>query len=311
MTAIKSLDGQQTDTTGFGPLQLGSGDSVSAQLALNFTPNRLDIREGSAGSPTSNLAPTVKVSRTETITQAQIDAYASGADGAAAVAAIAGTSVGSSATETQAVGLFGGALNSSSSANNPDACGVYGTGRITGGSAPAGIAGGFGGFFQGRRDVDTAYATGVEISCANYTATAGVYGSANSDTKGIWINAIGNADSAVAIQVGNAFNHKFDVGLSFGSGNGGAITTWSIRDDSSSAVSLSIAGSHASGAIVINNNAGLLNLNNNFMTLSERTAPSAPGADACRIWVQDNGSNLTQLMCQFNTGGPKQIAIQS
>jgi hypothetical protein len=44
--------------------------------------------------------------------------------------------------------------------------------------------------------------------------------------------------------------------------------------------------------------------------LNERAAPAAPAADKANIWIQDNGSGKTQLMIQFSTGAPIQIAIQ-
>jgi hypothetical protein len=46
------------------------------------------------------------------------------------------------------------------------------------------------------------------------------------------------------------------------------------------------------------------------ITLKETTAPAAPAANVANLWVQDNGAGKTQLMVEFNTGGPIQIAIQ-
>lgn len=42
----------------------------------------------------------------------------------------------------------------------------------------------------------------------------------------------------------------------------------------------------------------------------EMTAPAAPAANCMHLWVQDNGSGKSQLMVEFATGGPIQIAIQ-
>ena len=42
----------------------------------------------------------------------------------------------------------------------------------------------------------------------------------------------------------------------------------------------------------------------------EQTAPSAPGANAVRLYAQDNGAGKTQLMALFNTGAAQQVAIE-
>lgn len=46
------------------------------------------------------------------------------------------------------------------------------------------------------------------------------------------------------------------------------------------------------------------------IALKERTAPSAPPADTCYIYAQDNGAGKTQLMALFPTGAAQQIAIE-
>jgi len=42
----------------------------------------------------------------------------------------------------------------------------------------------------------------------------------------------------------------------------------------------------------------------------EQTAPSAPSANGCYIYAQDNGAGKTQLMALFNSGAAQQIAIE-
>lgn len=49
----------------------------------------------------------------------------------------------------------------------------------------------------------------------------------------------------------------------------------------------------------------------NYVDILEMTAPSAPGADTCRLFVQDNGSGKSQLMGRFSTGAPQQILLQA
>ncbi len=54
-----------------------------------------------------------------------------------------------------------------------------------------------------------------------------------------------------------------------------------------------------------------LDLYTGFAELTERaSAPSAPGADAVRIYAIDNGAGKTQLMALFSSGAAQQLAIQ-
>lgn len=47
-----------------------------------------------------------------------------------------------------------------------------------------------------------------------------------------------------------------------------------------------------------------------YMDISEMTAPSAPGANTARLFVQDNGAGKTQLMAIFPSGAAQQVAIE-
>ena len=46
------------------------------------------------------------------------------------------------------------------------------------------------------------------------------------------------------------------------------------------------------------------------LTFAEMTAPSAPAANGCALYVEDNGSGKTRLMALFATGAAQQVAIQ-
>ncbi len=46
------------------------------------------------------------------------------------------------------------------------------------------------------------------------------------------------------------------------------------------------------------------------LTFSEMTAPSAPAANGCALYVEDNGSGKTRLMALFSSGAAQQVAIQ-
>lgn len=43
---------------------------------------------------------------------------------------------------------------------------------------------------------------------------------------------------------------------------------------------------------------------------TERTAPSAPAANAVLLYAEDNGSGKTRLMARFATGAAQQVAIE-
>ena len=47
-----------------------------------------------------------------------------------------------------------------------------------------------------------------------------------------------------------------------------------------------------------------------YIYMQEISAPSAPGSNTGRIYMEDNGSGKTRLMVIFNSGAAQQIAIQ-
>lgn len=210
---------------------------------------------GTAAAPDSSLNPGVKVSRLIKQT-----AGALGGDGFEQMASILGISVGTPTNVGQPVGIAGVAKSSSTSvaqSGAADACGVYGVARITG----SGIGTGIGAFISGRRDTNTGRANAMELSCQNYTASAGTYNSTGfSDTTGLWLECTGNSDSGVGISFGNPFGFQYDVGIAFTgqvtSSKTGGVKSSSLRDDSNSATSLDIRGSHATAAISVAAGAG-------------------------------------------------------
>jgi hypothetical protein len=256
-------------------LNLGT-DWSAGELRKGYSANvggqRLNIKHASNASPDATAAPSVKVSRTSAITQATINTAegSEGSDGGDVMAALMGVHSGTEASGSQTVGVAGFAKNASTVAGeNPDACGIYGVGRITGGTAAN--AGAFGAYLVGRRDVATAKATGVEVQAQNYTATPGSYlSNGSSDTKGIWLNANGESDSGVGIQIQNAFGRQFRVGIGFGNqetgGKKGGIADSSIRDDSEGAISLDIRGKHATAAIRVLKEAGVVMVGTEALT---------------------------------------------
>ncbi len=240
-------------TSPWSRLSIGTGDAV--QMYNTTTAQELGIRIGTTASPDQNTNPGLKVERILSITDAIATANSINGDGVEAYSAIVGIAKGVSGTEVQPVGVSGFGLNDSTS--NPggggenDALGVYGVGRITGSGTGAGI----GGFFLGRRDNDTGKYTGAEIDAANYGTLATTYNTTGYSPTAIWSNALGNANTAAAHLISNAFGRQFQVGLGFtGQNTGGfigGIASSSIQDDSTSERSILINGTHSKAAIAI------------------------------------------------------------
>jgi hypothetical protein len=183
------------------------------------------IKHGTNASPLTTSGPTVKVVRTEAITAATIEGVGgAGTDGADQVAALMGLSVGKPTNQIQSVGVYGGALNSSSeSTGNPDATGGYFIGHITGGTAVKATA--IGATIIGRRAVATADMSGAEISANNQTETAGAYSTSGaSSTRVLWLYANGKAAGGCIVNIGNPNSVKAQVGIGIPNQNGGAIT---------------------------------------------------------------------------------------
>jgi hypothetical protein len=174
----------------------GTGDE---QFLYYTAPAQLaQVRHGTAAAPVTALGPTLKVSRVENLTRAQVDAAGStGTDGADFCSAVAGVNIGTVDTEVQPVGVCGVAKSSSPSAQNGnDACGLYGIGWIKGSGDGVGI----GAFVLGRRDSTAAKVTGLEVGASNYTATDATYsptgfGSAFALGGGVGVIGIANADT--------------------------------------------------------------------------------------------------------------------
>jgi hypothetical protein len=239
---------------------LSAGDDVT-MFSSAVTPLMGRINDGTSADPVTVVGATFKVSRKEALTVAALEAVGgAGADGADVVAAVQGISEGQAESQTQTVGGYFGAKNKSNyGEGNPDACGLYAIGNITGGTAAK--ASGIGATLIGRREAGVgADINGAEIVVHNRGAE-GKYASAGaSDSRGIWLHAEGTADSGCAVNIGNPNGHKFQVGFGVPLQNGGAIKESVYRDDGESENSLDVRGKHAialrtfspaAGAVVI------------------------------------------------------------
>lgn len=229
---------------------MGAGDDV-AVWNPNIHPRKVRLRDGTAAAPVTTSGPTFKVSRTEELTEATIEAIGgAGTDGSEQVAAIAGVCSALATAEVQPVGILGSARTTSTTGvSGNDALGVYGFGRAMGALANGT---GIGGFFLGRRDVDTARTLACEMHTANSTATDTPYVATGfSSSIGVWVNCSGSADSSVGVAVSNAFGRQFEVGFAVvGQTNNlktGGARVASFRDDGNAITVHDINGSHTDG----------------------------------------------------------------
>lgn len=268
---------------------LGDGDHPAYATTVPLDGVLLDAADGTAAIPQTVPSPIIKGSRTGAVTQAAIEANASvGTDGAEQMATILGISYGTAAEETQGVGVCGIATTGATNGNwNAAGCGVYGVGYALADSEAPAL--GIGGFFAGRRDSAAAQVTGVEVVCRNQTGQDGILAVGGaSDTKGIWINANGLANSAVGIQFGNGFGRQFLYGIHFNAqvtgGKTGGISLASFRDDSLAATSIWVQGTHATAAIAVKAGSGSVILGagatpalQNATAIFEVQAPASSG----------------------------------
>lgn len=225
--------------------EIGSGD---AQQLFNATTGQIiDIKKGTSASPDTIHRSLVKVTRTLENT----DNTGSG-DGGENYASIYGICVGTTASKVQPVGVLGVAKASGTDVSGaqarPDACGLYGFGRIT--DSGAGVA--IGAFLAGQRDNDTGKITALETQVRNLGTAAGTYNSTGfSSLTGNWTTVVGNADAGAAYVIGNPNGLQFEVGWAVpaqvAGGKTGGVKTATFRDDGNAVTSIDIRGSRTYG----------------------------------------------------------------
>jgi hypothetical protein len=246
------------DPSGSPVLDIGTGDDLSF---YGFLPpaHVARIRHGTAAAPVASVGPTLRVSRTEQLTEAQIEAGGGvGTDGGEQAAAIIAINSGTASTEVQPVGVYGAAKTASTvvGVSGNDACGLYGAGRALSGATGTAM----GAFVIGRRNSSSGRANGLEVHVRNDGSQVDYTSVGFPNSLAIWVNCSGAADSAAAMVVSNAFGRQFDVGIGFTAqvtgGLTGGVRTASIRDDSTAATSLLIKSTHSTAAIAVADGAG-------------------------------------------------------
>jgi hypothetical protein len=196
----------------------------------------IEIAVGTNAAPITTPGPTVRISRTENFSNTLCDSIQGNNECNAGLAVYSKTLSGAG---MQANAIYAGAT---SDASTHDVLGTFSIGRVTG--TATGI--GTGAYFEGRRDTTTGKALGVEIRSSNVTGSPGVYNAAGiSDTSGFWVTAGDSQPSAVAVALGTAPQPW----LNGFAATSGSVTGTTFRDDSSSATSIQINGTHATAQI--------------------------------------------------------------
>jgi hypothetical protein len=180
----------------------------------------------------------VKISQTENITNL-----------ASQMGGIAGANEYNAAVAVQAKGLPGSLaqtnavmLTADGAPSGTDVCALGASGRVTGGNGT-----GFGAYLQGRRDVSTGRAIGAEIRAQNEGGTDGSFASTGGDTVGAWVTTASSAGKNNAEGVAVASGDGTSKWLTGFHATAASCVNEAFRDDSNSAASMRVTGSHTFG----------------------------------------------------------------
>ena len=213
MPPVLSYDNMLADLrpTPGNPVRFGStGDKLTNQLASPALGQLIELAQGTSGSPDTTLSPVVKVNRTLSLLSAAVTG-----DAGEQAAAIHGITKGDVNTQIQTVGILGSASNlgtTKGSTDSPDACAVYGLGRILG----SGIGVGIGGFFRGQADTANGLMTGLQAQTYNNTGRDDNVSTTNFANSAImWLWADGPNRTGEGVSFANPFGQQVDVGWHF------------------------------------------------------------------------------------------------
>jgi hypothetical protein len=196
----------------------GSGDNLSYSGAVT-TGQFLTAYAGTQAAPDTTLNPLGKFNRTFALTSVAV-----AGDGAEQASAGGGITTGTTGNQVQAVGWYGISSNAGTAKGatlSPDACGIYGVGRILAG----GIGVGMGGYFRGMSNSSTGLISAIQAEAYN---NRGVNDAPTEtgfpNSSALWIWASGPNSSAQAITIGNPFGVQFDTGIMLNAQVNGALT---------------------------------------------------------------------------------------
>lgn len=234
-------------------LGVGLAEGTEQSSRLSNPPDALGfhLKHGTAAKPNEAAGATLKVSRSEKLTKATIEAAegVAGTDGIDSTPAILGVSKGLEGSEVQAVGVAGMAWNVSKYAGQfADALGIAGLARVSG----TGVA--LASYFESQSDLGaTGKQLAVEARLRNLRAKDEYNPGGPSNSMAFWVNAGGDFPSAVAFQIGHGAGQTFEVGYAI---NDAAVTGSGFRDDSSSLIAFDARKSHATAAFRARQGAG-------------------------------------------------------
>lgn len=112
----------------------------------------------------------------------------------------------------------------------------------------------------------------------------------------------GYIDLTVHDVIGNSVYLSNLVGVGANNTNIGLSLTGFAMNIHNSAAALTLA---VTGGATLAKFAG-----DGYLEMYEVTAPAAPGANAGRLYFEDNGAGKTRLMCLFGSGSAQQLAIE-
>lgn len=285
--AIPRLDQLPVATTGSN-LQY-SGATTNGQVQ--------SIASGTKASPDTNLNVLLKASRTisllsEAITGDAVEQAAVGED----------ITIGTTTNQIQTVGRAGIAANegeTKGATDSPDACGLYGVGRILN----KGIGVGMGAFFRGETTSSTGKLSGIQIEAHNSSGRTDVSTIGEFPSSSImWLWANGPNQIAEGVSFANPFGTQVDVGWHFNGQTGKTRTDAECITNSTAMVkdthiTAADVGSTVSGPGIPGNTV-ILSVEANVSFTMNRAATKS---ETVSLTIKQNGPTITADLVSDST----------
>ncbi len=281
-----------TFPVGAAPMLFGSGTDLQLNGSLPFPARNIDIRAGTAASPDTTLnLPPFKISRSLKI----LDTDPFGSDSDPSSSSLILQTVVDTNSDRQGIGLYS-VVNTYStttpaSGKSADAFPIFGIGTVVVGPHLGG-----GAYLEGKRLVDTGQTNGAEIRTTNLTATdSGFSLTGHSNCTSLWVTSGGTASNGAGISLyaTNSPTNQYEAGIIFTTGS---VRTVGFQDNSSSATSIIISGTHATAAQAIAAGSGMI--------LSGGVA-SIFGNTSCQLELQGNNNFIDGLLAMGSVANTK------